>query len=134
MRIDDFAEVQEALWEARLKWYNIGVRLELVVSDLDCIDAEVGIGLEDKFNRMIQKRLRQRKACTWRELYDVLRHPTVGMPGVAAELKKQKLICEYNKPLVDVNIHVYFFPASVTSPDTPTAINKDIRGEISMLK
>ena len=51
--MNDFAQVQEALWEARVKWKNIGIRLKLEVSDLDCIDAEPGIGIDEKFNRMI---------------------------------------------------------------------------------
>ncbi|CAI8045084.1 hypothetical protein GBAR_LOCUS24948, partial [Geodia barretti] len=84
--IDDFAEVQEALWEARSKWHNTGTRLKLGVFDLDCINSEPGFGLDDKFNLMIKTRLKRMEPCTWRDLYDALNHPTVDMPSVANKL------------------------------------------------
>ena len=87
MDTDDFAKVQEALWEARAKWHNIGIRLDLGVFDLDCINAEQGFGLEEKFNLMIKTRLKKSEPCTWRELYDALNHLTVDMPSVADKLK-----------------------------------------------
>ena len=83
LSIHDFAKVQEALWEARAKWHNIGIRLNLGVFELDCINAEPGFGLEEKFNLMIKTRLKKSEPCTWRELYDALNHPTVDMPSVA---------------------------------------------------
>ena len=84
--MDDFAEVQEALWEARSKWHNIGTRLKLGVFELDCINAEPGLGLEEKFNLMIKTRLKKMEPCTWRDLYEALIHPTVDMPSVAVRL------------------------------------------------
>ena len=82
---DDFAEVQEALWEARSKWHNIGARLKLGVFELDCINAEPGFGVEEKFNLMIKTRLKKMEPCTWRDLYEALIHPTVDMPSVAGK-------------------------------------------------
>ena len=84
--IEDFAEVQEALWAARSKWHNIGTRLKLEVHELDCIDAETGFGLDDKFNLVIKTRLKKIEPCTWRDLYDALNHPTVAMSDVANKL------------------------------------------------
>ena len=84
MDIDDFANVQEALWDARSKWHNIGIRLNLTVSELD---AESRFGLEEKFNLMIKTRLKKSEPCTWRELYDALNHPTVDMSKVAEKLR-----------------------------------------------
>ena len=52
--IDDFGDVQVALWRARCKWYNIGVRLKMDLTDLDVIAKERGLEIEDKFNRMAQ--------------------------------------------------------------------------------
>ena len=87
MGIKDFAEVQEALWEARSKWHNIGIQLKLEVHELECIKAEQGFGLDDKFIEMIKIRLRKVEPCTWRDFCDALNHPTVGMPNVADKLK-----------------------------------------------
>ena len=87
MSIHDFAKVQEALWDARSKWHNIGTRLNLRVFELDCINAESGFGLEEKFNLMIKTRLKKSEPCTWRELYDALNHLTVDMASVADNFK-----------------------------------------------
>ena len=86
MGIDDFAQVQEALWKARSKWENIGTRLKLEVHELENIDAEGGMSVDKKFNLMIKTRLKKFEPCTWRDLYDALNHPTVDMPDVASKL------------------------------------------------
>ena len=84
--IDDFAEVQEALWAARSKWDNIGTRLKLDVHELESIEAEGGMSLDKKFNLMIKTRLKKIEPCTRRDLYDALNHPTVAMSDVANKL------------------------------------------------
>ena len=84
MSINDFGEVQDALWEAKTKWHNIGVQLKLTTSDLDAIDAdERSVG--EKLSSVIKTRL-NREPCTWRDLYDALTHPTVDMKAVAEKL------------------------------------------------
>ncbi|CAI8025211.1 hypothetical protein GBAR_LOCUS14585 [Geodia barretti] len=35
---------------------------------------------------MIKTRLKRMEPCTWRDLYDALKHPTVDMPSVANKL------------------------------------------------
>ena len=87
LSIRDFAKVQEALWDARSKWHNIGIRLNLGVLEIKNINAEPGFGLEEKFNLMIETRLKKSEPCTWRELYDALNHPTVDMASVADNFK-----------------------------------------------
>ena len=86
MGIDDFAEVQEALWEARPKWENIGTRLRLTVHELEYIDAEGGMSVDKKFNLMIKTRLNKLEPCTWEDLRDALNHPTVAMVDVAENI------------------------------------------------
>ena len=86
MGIEDVAEVQEALWAARSKWHNIGTRLKLDVHELENINAKPGLCLGDKFNLMIQTRLKKIEPCTWRDLYDALNHTTVAMSDVANKL------------------------------------------------
>ena len=89
MGIDDFAQVQEALWEARHKWENIGTRLKLNVHEVENIDAEGGMSVDKKFNLMIKTRLKKLEPCTWRDLCDALNHPIVGMPDVASKLSSK---------------------------------------------
>ena len=81
MTIDNFAEVQEAMWSARKKWYNIGVRFKVGVLDLDVIDKESDI--ETKFNEVIKTWLNRGVNCTWQTICDVLKHSTVDMEGLA---------------------------------------------------
>ena len=78
-------EVQEALWTARLKWYNIGLRLKLGVSALEEIDA-VGMSVGDKFRLVLKSWLQKTGPCTWRDLYDAITHPSVGLDHVANNL------------------------------------------------
>ena len=104
---DDFAEVQEALWEARSKWHNIGTRLKLGVFELDCINAEPGFGLEEKFNLMIKTRLKKLEPCTWRDLYEALIHPTVDMPSVAVKLTGKLTTCMLNNNIFMMDNYYY---------------------------
>ncbi|CAI8054937.1 hypothetical protein GBAR_LOCUS29976 [Geodia barretti] len=92
--IEDFTEVQEALWAARSKWHNIGTRLKLDVHELENIEAEGGMGLDMKFNLMIKTKLKKIEPCTWRDLYDALNHPTVAMSDVANKLSAKLTTAE----------------------------------------
>ena len=100
LSIHDFAKVQEALWDARSKWYNIGICLNLGILELNNINAEPGFGLEEKFNLMIETRLKKSEPCTWRELYDVLNHPTVDMASVADKVRSKLPKSEYGTTVV----------------------------------
>lgn len=93
LTIDDLADVQSALWEARSQWFNIGVQLRLKVADLEAIDCRQGINLEAKFTEMIIAWLKQGKRCTWTALIEVLKDHTVNQPEVARQIKTK-----YNGP------------------------------------
>ena len=87
LTVEDFADVQSVLWEARSQWFNIGVRLRLKVTDLKAIDREVGLDLEDKFVKMIISWLEHGQRCTWRVLIKALKHHTVNLPELARQIK-----------------------------------------------
>jgi len=88
LTVDDFADVQSALWTARSKWYNIGVQLRLRVTDLEAIDSEPGLDLEGKFRKMILSWLKLgQQQCTWRALREAVRHHTVNLPELAQQIK-----------------------------------------------
>ena len=90
---DDLAEVQEALWDARLKWRNIGLRLNMKSHELDTISKEAGDDIGEKFTKMVEFRLKMTEPCTWMILYEALKNPTVNMPEVAKDLiKKGKIV------------------------------------------
>ena len=64
LTVDNFADVHSALWEAKHKWFNIGVRLKLEVATLEAIDYEPGRNLEVKFRKMILSWLERGEMCT----------------------------------------------------------------------
>ena len=87
LAVDDLADVQSALWEARHKWYSIGIRLRLKVPDLKAIDLEPELDLENKFKKMILSWLERGQRCTWRALRKALKHPTINQPELARLMK-----------------------------------------------
>ena len=83
---DDFSDVHSVLWEARSKWFNIGLQLQLKVTALKAIDEEQE-RLEDKLREMILSWLQHGQRCTWRALRKALRHHTVDLPQLAQQIK-----------------------------------------------
>ena len=77
--IDDFKDVQAALWDARDKWYNIGVQLNMSIASLDAIRRENRDNPDTCFNEMLSNWLRNgRPPLTWNNLADALRSRPVG--------------------------------------------------------
>ena len=81
---DDYPEVLDALWAARVKWYNIGVRFRIKISNLDTIDMEA-VDVEVKLRKMLSMWLKSRGDCTWKAVVEALSHHTVDMLKVAKE-------------------------------------------------
>ena len=92
LSIDDFGEVQVALWRARSKWYNIGIRLKMDLTDLDVIDMDGGAKVDGKFSLMLQSWLKTTQPRTWKVLYEALMHPTVDMSIVAETLSVNYIV------------------------------------------
>ena len=74
------------MWNARAKWYFIGVKFNIPVSELDTIEKNNPKSVDDKFKDMIKKWLRFGQNCTWQAIHDALNHPTVGHGAIAKEL------------------------------------------------
>ena len=85
--------MRDTLWNARRKWYDIGVCFNINIPDLQVIDEENDVNT--KFRKMIIKWLEKGVNCTWRMICDVLRHPTVDMNGLAKDIGMiiYKIIC-----------------------------------------
>ena len=80
----DIPKVLENVWEARQKWYSIGIQLKLKASDLDVIRQQGNNnGPDDFVIEMVKIWLRQEGA-TWEALIDALKHETVGYPILAS--------------------------------------------------
>ena len=82
----DLGRALSALWDARLKWYNIGLCLKMKERDLEAIEKEAGTDHGDKLRRMISTRLRMSEPCSWHDLHHALLHNTVNEQRVAGNL------------------------------------------------
>ena len=96
-------EVRKSVWDARTKWYDIGIELKIEVSVLDAIkhdSDEVGSCL----TAMLKGWLKQTTPSpTWEALVDALKSPTVGC-GHLAEIIEKKF-CERGK--LSYTSHLY---------------------------
>ena len=74
----DIKEVQRAAWDARAKWYNIGLELNIDSGTLDVIERN-NMDIDDRFRIMLTTWLRTvDPRPTWEALAEALRSPTVG--------------------------------------------------------
>ena len=78
-------EVLENVWEARQRWYNIGIQLKLKISDLDVIRQPGNQSADECVVEMLKFWLR-RGGATWEALIDALKHKTVGYPILANQI------------------------------------------------
>ncbi len=73
---DDLQEVYEAVYEARDKWFNMGMALKLKVGSLNAIKAGSGDVDENCLN-MLQEWLHNGTNKTWRAIAEALGSKTV---------------------------------------------------------
>ena len=82
--MDNLRHIHEAVYPARISWYNIGLQLDVPVHTLDSIDREKGDD-GDHLRNMLKWWLK-RSGATWGALSDALKSPTVGEYQLAKEL------------------------------------------------
>ena len=84
---NDLAKVLKALWEARSKWYNLGLELGISPGSLDAIKRDNIHISGDCFSAMLREWLmRDEPPPTWHSLSNALRSPTVKMRELIKEL------------------------------------------------
>ena len=90
LSLDDLVLVYEEVWSARSKWYNIGLGLGIVISDLDKIERESPHSIEICFRNCLRAWLRgSHQPRTWSPLIKALRSPTVGFAEIADEIEEK---------------------------------------------
>ena len=87
--IRDLYVILSNFWEARNKWFNIGLGLNLEVSDLEEIRQTNRDHVDDCFRDMLEKWLRTSLRPTQSNLITVLRERTVGFNQLAEELESK---------------------------------------------
>ena len=87
LTIDNLGDVLEAVWEARSKWYNIGLKLGISPGTLDSIGKANNQNPDDCLTAMIKDWLRSgRPEPSWTELAKALKSPMVGYAQLAEQL------------------------------------------------
>ena len=87
LTIDDLGDVLESVWEARVKWYNIGLKLGISVGTLDSISKANNQDPDDCLTAMIKDWLKNGKPKpSWAAVAKALKSRMVGYAQLAEEL------------------------------------------------
>ena len=86
LTLEDLSEVRGALYEARAKWYHIGIELELSLGTLDAIQSD--FSATDCLTEMCSHWLRRiDPRPSWEALTKALENPPVGEGHLAQQLR-----------------------------------------------
>ena len=86
LNIDRLGDVQEELYEARTKWYDIGLALKVPVTTLDSIEGQFD-NHSDKLREALKVWLKTAREPTWQDVVDVLKRRVVGEPKLASDIE-----------------------------------------------
>ena len=92
----DLKNVRKSVWDARTKWYDIGIELEIDVSVLDAIkhdNDDAGSRLTAMLTNWLK---RTTPSPNWEALVNALKSPTVGCERQAEDIEKK--YCDRGKP------------------------------------
>ena len=88
LSINDFDVVLEAIWDARVEWFNLGLALGISITDMQAIKQEAGPSVEACFRAVIKSWLTQEDPRpTWAALVEALRSPMVMLGNLAARIQ-----------------------------------------------
>ena len=91
MDVKHLVEIKKELWEARVKWKQIGQELKIPQSNLEVIEEDKQ-KTDDKFEEMILLWLRHyAKSPTWATLCEALESDLVGHKLLADTIRKKML-------------------------------------------
>ena len=89
LTINDLGDVLEAVWEARSKWYNIGLKLGTSAGSLDSVSLAGRDNPDLCVTAMIKDWLNNSKLRpTWAAVTKALKSPMVGYGHLAEQLPK----------------------------------------------
>ena len=83
--MDDLQDVYTKLYEARGKWFEIGLALKLKFTILKAIEIEQSNNQSDCLREMLAYRIQSGGPLTWTDLCNCLRHPTIGRNDLATK-------------------------------------------------
>ena len=90
MTPDDLRVVRKAIWDARSKWFSLGIELSITVTSLEAIKQKNKENAGDCLTEMLLEWLRQSNPKpTWACIVAALREPTVGLEQLAESIESQ---------------------------------------------
>ena len=92
LTIDNLRAVRKAVWDARGAWKDIGIELDLKVTDLDVV-SEINHGNVNKcFSEMLTLWLKQvNPPPKWSAMVKALKEPAVGFEDLAEQVQRSVL-------------------------------------------
>ena len=88
LTVADLKVVRSAVWEARKEWKNIGIELNLLVTDLDVIKETNKDNIRDCLTEMLTLWLKKIDPLpTWSAIVKALKKPAVGFERLAKEIE-----------------------------------------------
>ena len=94
LTIGDLKIVLSEIWDARSKWINIGIQLNLIMTDLEAIKEANSSDIGKCFTDMLTLWLKQvNPPPTWSTLVTALKEPPVGLEHLS-EVVAKKHICK----------------------------------------
>ena len=92
MTIDNLRAVRKAVWDARAAWKDIGIELDLKVTDLDVI-SETNHGNVNKcFSEMLTLWLKRvSPPPKWSAMVEALKEPAIGFEDLAEQVEHSVL-------------------------------------------
>ena len=88
LSINDFDVVLEAIWDARVEWFNLGLALGISITDMQVIKEEAGPSVEACFRAIIKSWLTQEEPRpTWAAMVKALQSPMVMFGNLAARIQ-----------------------------------------------
>ena len=86
LNIDHLGDVRAELYEARTKWYDIGLALKVPVTTLDSTEGQFN-NHSDKLREILKVWLKTATEPTWQDVVGVLKSPVVGEPKLASDIE-----------------------------------------------
>ena len=83
---EDLHAVHTAVFEARTKWYNIGLGLKVALDTLDSTDAQFH-NLGDKLRETLKIWLKTATEHSWQDIVGVLKGRVVDEPSLASDIE-----------------------------------------------
>ena len=86
---DDLRRVKNMTWDARSRWYDVGLELGMLADTLDAIRMDHRDYCGPCYTNMLKVWFRNDPNPTWSSLAEALRSPAVGLDDLAEKLPTQ---------------------------------------------